>query len=124
MITSKQIFNLLEDYAMLVNLPGGKVPIYENPTTSDYSDIKKSTIRFYRKLESIRFIADIENEKVWVWDAYLATHNDIDPKVLSSIGKSSSSPDIIRRNINTSGKIISKSNQVDKLTWLRKYLKY
>jgi hypothetical protein len=109
---------------MLVGLPGGKVPVYENPTTSDYSDIKKSTIRFYRKLESVRFIADIESEKVWVWDAYLATHDDVDPKILSSIGKSSSSPDIVSGDVDTSGKITSKSNQVDKLTWLRKYLKY
>jgi len=124
MITSKQIFNLLEDYAMLVGLPGGKVPVYENPTTSDYLDIKKSTIRFYRKLESIRFIADIENEKVWVWDAYLATHDDIDPKILTSIGKSISSPDIVSGEVDPSGKISSESSIINKLTWLRKYLKY
>ena len=124
MIISKQIFNLLEDYAMLVGLPGGKVPVYENPTTSDYLDIKKSTIRFYRKLESIRFIADIENEKVWVWDAYLATHDDIDPKILTSIGKSISSPDIVSGEVDPSGKISSESSIINKLTWLRKYLKY
>jgi hypothetical protein len=74
MITSKQIINQLEQYSDTKNVAGHPVIIYENPTSSDILEISKST---KSSPKEVRFIADPDTHKIYIWDAYLAIHRDI-----------------------------------------------
>ena len=60
MITSKQINKISEEYLTRVR----DVEIYVNPTSSDYQ--KLYNVNSYHQ---VRFTADIDTKKVYVWDA-------------------------------------------------------
>lgn len=68
MITSKQIFGLLETYEKAQ----GKIVIYSNPDKSDLIKLRKAA---EDKLEVMtRFTADANTRKLYVWDGYIALH--------------------------------------------------
>lgn len=77
MITSNQIFNLLEKYKTLCKERGLSSPIYINPDKSDFLDLIKTAASENRKLETIRFVADARNEKVCIADAHNLIHDDM-----------------------------------------------
>ena len=74
MITSRQILNQIEQYSDTKNVSGHAVVIYENPTSSDVLEISKST---KSSPKEVRFIANPDTHKIYIWDAYLAIHRDI-----------------------------------------------
>lgn len=83
MIVSKQILSILENYVTSIkhhwtNVP---YPVYVNPTSSDYNELKKNVKELnnpqYKKLYSIRFVADLINQKVYVADGYLSLHREL-----------------------------------------------
>jgi hypothetical protein len=72
MITAPQILkSLLEEYHSGHTANGNYVEVFKNPSLLEM-----------RKLgDKIRFIADPSNHKVYVWDARLALHHDIERKI-------------------------------------------
>lgn len=76
MITSKQIINISEEWLKSVKVGSGLVNVYEDPTSSDYAQIYKDS-----KRRLVRFIASNIDKKVYVWDGYLAIHNEIIGKI-------------------------------------------
>ena len=76
MITSRQVVNIIESYASSGQYRGHHVEIFENPSSSDFISIEKSAREDNRKFESLRFIVDSKNKKVYVWDGYLALHDE------------------------------------------------
>lgn len=71
MITSKQIISLSEEWLMSISSPfkpNTSVDIYVNPTSSDLLELKKLTINY------VRFIADSNTKKVYVWDGDSLLH--------------------------------------------------
>lgn len=81
MITSKQI---LEIYKSSKKVLSGELVIFENPTTKELREAAKWTVTsdFERvpvsNLEPgvIRFLADAKAKKLYVWNAWLGTHDD------------------------------------------------
>lgn len=71
MITSKYILRLIEDYYALHKVRGKPVTIYENPTSSDLRELYKSSVK------EVRFLANAETRKLYIWDSYLAIHDDV-----------------------------------------------
>ena len=71
MITSKQIINLSDEFVSDVKgYPGTYTGVFVNPTSTDFKELFKNV-----KSSSVRFIADNNNKKVYVWDSDLAVHN-------------------------------------------------
>jgi hypothetical protein len=73
MITSKQIINLTEKYLKGKQYYGNFVDILENPSNREVVDLFGKKVPEF--LKDIRFIADAETKKVYVWNSELATHN-------------------------------------------------
>ena len=73
MITSKQIINLTEKYLKGKQYYGNFVDILENPSSREVIDLFGKKVPEF--LKDIRFIADAETKKVYVWNSELATHN-------------------------------------------------
>ena len=65
MITSKQIIEAYE-----TNLPGG-IEIFFNP---DRKELRQCG-------EDVRFTADADRKKLYVWDAHFANHRDVNQKI-------------------------------------------
>ena len=76
MITSNQITVLLEKYLDSENVAGRLVTIFENPSSDEFKELKDQSKTSSDKT-LLRFIANFKTKKVYVWDAYLANHNDI-----------------------------------------------
>jgi hypothetical protein len=75
MITSKQIINLSEDWLKRVRgFKNTLVDIYDNPGSSDITNLTKSMVETGNTKKSIRFIADATKKTVYVWDAMLSSH--------------------------------------------------
>ena len=73
MITSKQIIKLSDEFVSDVKgNSGAYTGLFVNPTSTDFKDLFKNV-----KSSSVRFIADNNNKKVYVWDSYLAIHSRI-----------------------------------------------
>ena len=83
MITSKFILSITEKYSggKLIHKRYGSGPFYlevfENPTSSDYSAIRKSASE--REIPStwIKFVADFKNKKFYAANGYDCEHEDI-----------------------------------------------
>lgn len=108
MITSKQIFSLLESYVTsglccTVKVAGKlteiKFPIYVNPGRSDLIELEKAARTDNRKLKELRFIADAKNKKFYVCDAYLGLHE----KMLTALNLTNSNKDILGGIVTMSG---------------------
>lgn len=89
MITSKQITDISEEWFKFIHGRGGDGDIYINPTITDYKEL-------YKKIPShlVRFWVDIKAQKVYIWDATLALHFDVD----QILGKSSDFLDVYNTN--------------------------
>lgn len=70
MITSKLIIKLLEVYITAKKVDDDYLQVFCNPTSTELASITKNS-------KEIRFIADGEHQKVYVFDSYLATHEGI-----------------------------------------------
>ena len=77
MITSNQITKLSEKYLTSGTVRGQHVIVYENPTSSDFVQMNR-----FSKSKKFRFIANGDTKKFYVWDAYLATHDDVKSNLL------------------------------------------
>ena len=77
MITSKQIIKLCEEYVTSGKVRNHPVDIFENPTSSDILKLVKSAKDDQRTINNIRFIADANEKKVYIADAYYAIHDDM-----------------------------------------------
>jgi hypothetical protein len=76
LITSKQIINNLEQYVDARKTSNGYVQIFSNPSKSELNTIVQHSKSSSSSKCLVRFIADAKNKKVYVWDAYLAIHDD------------------------------------------------
>lgn len=76
MITANQTIQLAEEYLGVVKIDGKPVVVYKNPTSSDIQEIIKSFDKDNRHFR-VRFIIDLKTKSVYVWDAYLAVHQQI-----------------------------------------------
>jgi hypothetical protein len=79
MITSKYIIELTEKYNMLYNPGSGQTTtvIFENPTSSDFQDMVKTSKDGGRTLFELRFIADNKDSKVYVADSWYVLHDQM-----------------------------------------------
>ena len=77
MITSKYIIDISEEYSKTGLVRNRQVDIYENPTSSDFIKLEKSAREHNRKLDKVRFIADINSHKVYLADSYNIIHDDM-----------------------------------------------
>jgi hypothetical protein len=83
MITSRNILDILESYKTSIKHQWTKAsyPVYENPSVSDYIDLNKyvKSLNFsdYKKLDSVRFVVDFLDKKVYVADGFLSLHNEM-----------------------------------------------
>jgi len=64
MITASYVNNLLEEYHALMKFDDLDIPIFVNPTRSEFREVGSD----------VRFIADAEEKKVYVWDASKVIH--------------------------------------------------
>lgn len=104
-ITSKKIILLLEDYdsslTKYVNKHGSRtktlMPIYLNPTSSDYKEIYKDGGH-----TRIKFIGVNRTKKVYAWDAWYAIHDDV-AKHLSLGSNWTSDPEVFAGTATISG---------------------
>jgi hypothetical protein len=72
MITSNQIIKLLEKHLQSVNVFGGNVDVFINPDSSDYKELYQTS-----KYKSIKFIADGQFNRLYVWNADKGMHREI-----------------------------------------------
>ena len=88
MISSKQILSILESYLSTRQVRGKSIIIYKNPTSSDYQEMYRDSkkdnmmsngllLQTRQPFKEIRFILDGVTKIVYVWDAYLAIHEDV-----------------------------------------------
>jgi len=70
LITSRQIIQVSETYVTAKKVPDGYLQVFSNPTSTELSSITKDK-------KEIRFIADSKAKKVYVFDSYLATHENV-----------------------------------------------
>ena len=95
MITSKQILDLLEEW---VGSSGSRaIPVYVNPSSSDYVDMQKSLrhrTSTQMKISKIRYLVDVRNKNVYVADAGSIVHHDM-RDVVNKYRKDKSSGSII-----------------------------
>jgi hypothetical protein len=78
MITSKQILNISDEYFGAKNVAGSYTIIYDNPTTSDLKELNQN-INPSNFQKTVRFIADYNTKKVYIWDAFNAHHMQMRP---------------------------------------------
>lgn len=78
MITSSQILKLYEDWEKTISYGNKPINIFVNPTSSDLIKLTKS---ISDSPKEVRFIADAKTQKVYVWDASLAIHNNVRPQL-------------------------------------------
>lgn len=76
MITSKQINQVIEQYVNAQKTPNGYVQVFSNPSQSELKSIVQNSKSSSSSKCMIRFIADARDRKVYIWDAYLAVHDD------------------------------------------------
>jgi hypothetical protein len=76
LITSRQIIQISEEWAKSPKIFGKPVNIYVNPGSSDIKDMYKLMTNSSNK--EIRFFADAKAQKVFVADAMLIQHQDIE----------------------------------------------
>lgn len=69
MITSSHILKISEDHLKSFR----KVDIFVNPGSSDYKEMYKNS-----PYKTVRFFANNDNKKVYVWDAYRLIHHEIE----------------------------------------------
>ena len=81
MITSKQIISFCEEYLISGKAYGKQFDVYENPTSSDIVKLNKTAREDRRTFDLMRFIADAKTKKVYIADAHLANHEDIEKSV-------------------------------------------
>ena len=72
MITSKQI--LREIWSSSPIISGHQVDVFENPSSSD---IKELFMSIKGTEKQVRFFADFNKQKVFVWDAFIALHKEV-----------------------------------------------
>jgi hypothetical protein len=79
MITSKQIIKISEEWFCNVKNGNISASVYVNPGSSDIKELyKRAELANRAGSPAIRFIADSRSpQKVYVWDAYYAYHNDV-----------------------------------------------
>jgi hypothetical protein len=103
MITSRQIISLGDSYFTSKNISGNNVPVYVNPSTSDFNELIKFMKSVYKGIPfspfdksdpSIRFVAVSNNEKVYVTSGLFSIHNDI-LQILGISGTQENNPDIL-----------------------------
>jgi hypothetical protein len=75
-ITSFQIISLVEEYAGILKVRGKEVTVYKNPSSSDIQEIIKSD-PFSRDQYIARFVIDPVKSCVFIWNAWLANHDDV-----------------------------------------------
>lgn len=75
MITANYIISISEDYVKLI--PSGKeqVPVFVNPGSTDFKQLYQSCKQSKNVDFLIRFIADLQKQKLYVWDGMWATHH-------------------------------------------------
>ena len=73
MITSKQIIHLSERFLTHHTSGWSSVDIFENPDSSDIKELYQSD----KNSHQVRFLADKNEKKVWVWNANSALHGEI-----------------------------------------------
>lgn len=73
MITSKKISDLVEKYVRIYNQP---VEVLEDPSFSEIGSLC-SELRKTGKEVELRFIADSNTKKFYVWPSYLGTHDQV-----------------------------------------------
>lgn len=72
MITSSQIIRLSEEWFKSIYIRGNvNVPIFKNPSSSDYLELKKS------KVNEVRFVADNNSRNLYIGDAVTLIHDEI-----------------------------------------------
>ena len=99
MITSKHILEISEKWSKTVKVWNARVPVYENPGSSDYLELHKDAKKDKRTLGYMRFVANSKDQKVYIWDDYLATHAD----VIKTLGISSKNPWVLTGYIEIKG---------------------
>jgi hypothetical protein len=72
MITSKQIDKLFERFLTRHSSGWSSVDIFENPDSSDIKELYQSD-----KNHQVRFLADKDKKKVWVWNINSALHGEV-----------------------------------------------
>jgi hypothetical protein len=78
MITSKKILKISEEWFRSVKNGNITANVYINPGSSDITELYKSAALANRPGNPpVRFIADSKTQKVYVWDAYYAYHDDV-----------------------------------------------
>jgi hypothetical protein len=66
---------IVEEYFSSKKVPGGYLEIFENPTQSEVKEITKKH-QEKRGIGEVRFTADAKLKKVYVWDSWVATHQE------------------------------------------------
>lgn len=73
MITSKQIITLSEEYVKTVKSYSNSFPVFENPSAKEIAEACKQS-KAQWGTSNIRFFADNNSKKVYIWDAYYSIH--------------------------------------------------
>ena len=81
MITSKRIIDIYEKYFRTGLVRNSQIDIYENPTSSDFIKLEKTAREYNRKLVQVRFIANADTKRVYVADASICIHQDLEDTV-------------------------------------------
>lgn len=66
-----------EEYYSAVRRKDDYYTIFKNPVSLDWHDLNKE-MRKYGSNAKVRFIADINNQDIYVWDAHMAIHDEIE----------------------------------------------
>lgn len=77
MITSNYINKILEAYQGRVKAFGGSTEVFVNPTRTEIQSAYKESLGSGRNEGGLRFLADNKSKKVYVWNAYVATHDNV-----------------------------------------------
>lgn len=101
MITSKRILQLVEDYFDSKNVAGQLVTVFENPAKSEFRELERES-RKSGGGNILRFIADGNSKKMYVWDAYNARHVDV-RKMLNLPPNFEDTPSILDGYLEVSG---------------------
>lgn len=75
MITSSFISSKCEDWLASIKIRNAICDIFVNPGSQDLKDLFQS-LKMSRAGESVRYVVDAKARKVYVWDAYLLSHED------------------------------------------------
>jgi len=77
LIKASHINNLLEEYHDSFQQFGKYVEVFKNPSKKELKDLG----------QEIRFIADAVAKTIYVWEAILATHNDVYREISDDFSK-------------------------------------